>query len=94
MKLYLLRPVEDLKEGDNPWDPWYDKTFGLVVRAETEEKARALAQEDTKYEHYTSFMNKQTSKTNTPWTDSNYSICMELTTEGPETIIIKDEKYA
>ena len=36
MRLWLLRPQEGLIEGDNPWDPWYDKAFGFVVRAETE----------------------------------------------------------
>ena len=30
MRLWLLRPVE----GDSLWDPWYDKAFGFVVRAE------------------------------------------------------------
>ncbi len=40
MKLWILRPVKD----DNLWDPWYDKAFGFIVAAETEEAARALAQ--------------------------------------------------
>lgn len=30
MKLYELRPVEELSEDDHPWRPWYDKAFGLL----------------------------------------------------------------
>ncbi|MBI4029157.1 MAG: hypothetical protein HY376_02220 [Candidatus Blackburnbacteria bacterium] len=46
MKLWLLKPREDVleKDEDNPWDPWYDKTFGWVIRADTEEEARSIAQ--------------------------------------------------
>lgn len=42
MKLWILRPVEELDD-DNPWDPIYDKTFGFVIRAETEDQARSIA---------------------------------------------------
>ena len=45
MKLWLLRPREDLPYDKDPWEPWYDKAFGFVVRAETEERARAIGQE-------------------------------------------------
>jgi hypothetical protein len=37
VRLWLLRPVES---GSAFWEPWYDKAFGFVVRAETEEDAR------------------------------------------------------
>ena len=53
MKLWLLRPrllsakraaeSEECEDVEWPWDPWYDKAFGFVVRSETEEDARALA---------------------------------------------------
>jgi hypothetical protein len=42
MKLFLLRPKENLL-GENPWEPWYDKCFGEVVRAKNEIEARQLA---------------------------------------------------
>ena len=45
MKLFHLYPKENI-EGENPWSPWYDKAFGFVVRAETEEEARKLANEE------------------------------------------------
>jgi len=46
MPLWLLRPREDLPVEDNPWEPWYDKAFGFVVRAKTEAIARQLANAD------------------------------------------------
>jgi hypothetical protein len=42
MKLWLLRP----KEGRSHWEPWYDKAFGFVVRANSETEARKLASGD------------------------------------------------
>ena len=39
MKFWLLRPVVG-------WDPWYDKTFGFVVAAETERIARAITSDE------------------------------------------------
>jgi hypothetical protein len=38
MNLFLLRPTEE----NEIWEPWYDKYFGFVVRAETESNARAM----------------------------------------------------
>jgi len=47
MNLWLLRPSSNLPDdrAKNPWIPWYDKCFGMVIRAETEEDARKLADE-------------------------------------------------
>ena len=36
MKLWLLKPIKR-------WTVWYDKAFGFVVRAATEDEARAAA---------------------------------------------------
>jgi hypothetical protein len=38
MKLWLLKPLSE-----KPWVPWYDKCFGMVVRAATEPEARRWA---------------------------------------------------
>ena len=46
MKIFELRPVENLKNNDNPWKPWYNKSFGFIVRAETEAEARKYADEN------------------------------------------------
>jgi hypothetical protein len=98
MKLWLLRPVgydpgdatEDHhpwfnfnREGSgSPWDPWCDKAFGFVVRAESEAAARAIVVlRDTSLrvisgEH--------------PWASEKWSTCVELTSDGPVGILIQD----
>jgi hypothetical protein len=40
--IWLLKPKEFLADEDNPGDPWFDKAFGFVISAETEEIAREL----------------------------------------------------
>ena len=90
MKLFLLRPVEGLPKGDNPWDPWYDKAFGFVIRAETEARAREFAHEQSGDEVDTMFLGRKVSDTNTPWLNSKYSTCVELSPEGNEEVIIRD----
>ena len=79
MKLWLLRPITKKKGG--PWDPWYDKSFGFVVRAETEEKAREIADENAGDENHDE---------KHPWLNSYYSVCEELLKKGKEEIIMKD----
>ena len=87
MKLWLLRPVEGLP--DDPWEPWYDKAFGFVVRAETEQRAREIANENGGDEigepHYIKLRHGID-----PWLDSTLSTCVELKSDGVEEMIIKD----
>jgi hypothetical protein len=83
MKLYLLRPKKGLPElpedrKSNPWEPWYDKAFGFVVRAENETIARTLASKENGEEPADA------------WTNPELSTCVELTTDGGEGIIIID----
>jgi hypothetical protein len=81
MKLWILRPVEGLAYNiDNPWEPWYDKAFGFVVRADTEEEARKLAESDSGDESYGG----------TPWLDAALSTCAELLPEGDACVVMKD----
>lgn len=75
MKLWLLRAI-DTKDG--PWEPWYDKIFGFVVRAETETKARSLAAEEKGAEGEKA------------WLDPSFSTCVELKAEGAPEVIIWD----
>lgn len=42
--IYVMRPIDSGKDSD--WDPWYDKTFGVVVVARNEKTARLLASEE------------------------------------------------
>ena len=94
MKLYILSAREDLKDGDNPWDPWYDKMFNIVVRAETEIEARKIAQKDSADESRGEFLGGKISNTTAPWLDSKYSICDELTSNGESGTIIVDVSQA
>lgn len=84
MILWLLRP-RDLSDNDNPWYPWYDKCFGYVIRAETEQAARKLAHENAGDENREGFL-----KTKEPWLDKKYSTCVELVNDGKSEIIIQD----
>ena len=89
MKLWLLRPNKNLAKDDNPWEPWYDKAFGFVVRAETEEEARKMANEKGGDEIGPAQIDVYRTGGD-PWLDPKYSSCAELTPEGKSEIIIKD----
>lgn len=75
MKLWILRPR---LEGKEPWNPWYDKAFGFVIRAKNEEHARLIAAGECGDEGPQA------------WRDQNLSSCVELTADGLETLIIRD----
>ena len=78
MKLWILRPIEGLPEEDDPWEPWYDKAFGFVVRAETEDEARELAHTQAGDELVGA------------WKNSKYSTCVVLSPEGDAEVIMRD----
>ena len=90
MKLWLLRPVENLPDNDNPWEPWYDKVFGFVVRAETEAEARDMAHADAGHENRGEFLNDKIADTKEPWKDGKYSTCVELLPAGQAGVVISD----
>lgn len=80
MKLWHLTA----KEERAPWQPWFDKAFGFVIRAETEERARKIADENGEDEN----------RKGNPWLDPGFSICEEILTEGEESLILKDFRAA
>ena len=82
MRLWLLRPCELLPDQYSPWSPWYDKNFGYVIRAETEARARQMAQDNAADEG------------GSAWIDPRYSSCVELTSDGDEAVIIIDHAAA
>ena len=90
MKLWILRPVEGLDKKDNPWEPWYDKSFGFVVRAETEDEACALAHAEAGDENLGEFLSTKTADTNQPWKDAKYSTCTELLAEGEAGVVMSN----
>ena len=87
MKLWILRPINTEAA---PWEPWYDKAFGFVVRAENEEQARQFAHDEAGDENRGEFLGKRTANTNSPWLNKNYSTCIELVPDGKAGIVIKD----
>lgn len=93
MKLWLLQARTDLPEGDDPWNPWYDKTFAMVVRAKDEQHARALAHTAGADENRGSFLNAKSADTQTPWLQDKYSTCEPLVARvGPAGVLITDHR--
>lgn len=90
MKLWLLSVREDLTRNDDPWRPWFDKAFGFVVRAETEEQARQFAHDNAGEENLGEFLGKKTADTKEPWKDSKYSTCVEVTQDGQVGVVLRD----
>lgn len=80
MKLYILRPIEN-QTINNPWKPWYDKAFGFVIRASSEQEARQIADEEAGDENRSE---------EHPWLDVNYSMCIELIPDGKAQLILRD----
>lgn len=81
MKLWILSPKECLPTNDNPWLPWYDKAFGFVVRADSENRAREICGENA---------GNEVSPISNPWLSEKYTTCTELTAIGNEKLIMKD----
>lgn len=85
MKLFFLYPKE-LPNHNNPWERWFDKAFGFVVRANDEEEARRIANSNGGDE-----VNKRKEDAfSNPWLHAEYTVCEELTNEGVKGVIIRD----
>lgn len=85
MKLWLMRPRDDLPEQDDPWWNRRDSVHGFVVRADTEEQARDIAHQHAAEE------NRSSALTAAPWLDPKYSSCQQLLPDvGIEGVIIRD----
>ena len=76
MKIYILRPIEGI--ANDPWSPWYDKAFGVVVRAENAKEARKMASE------------KHGDERAYPWLSSEFTTCRQLKPEGKAVVIMVD----
>ena len=90
MKVYELIPVENLPLNDNPWEPWYDKNFGFIIRGENEKEAREIANENAGDENRGEFLREKTANTKTPWLDEKYSTCIEISGNGEKGLIMQD----
>jgi len=78
MKLFLLKAVE----GDEHFNPWYDKSFAHVVRAKNEKEARGFAAKQSGDEG------------SQVWLDDKSTSCEVLTAKGKEGSIITDTRMA
>lgn len=96
MKIWKLTPKEGLPENDeirhsprNPWHPEYDTAICMVVRAATEERARAVADDNAGEEN-----NGRDEEWNHvpmhPWLDSKLSDCVEVAVDGDEELLCRD----
>lgn len=79
MKLWLLTAIET---DGGPWDPWYDKAFGMAVLAEDESHARLLAADECGDEGTRA------------WLNAKHSTCVELLTEGDARVVLVDFRSA
>ena len=79
MKLWLLRPIDEDSE-DSPWNPWYDKAFGFVVRAKTELAARLVA------------LARHGDEGGAAWMLCEQSTCEELMPSGVEEVVMIDSR--
>ena len=59
MKIYILRPIENLSP--NPWSPWFDKAFGFIVQASSRYAARIVASNDAGDEGADAWLKRETS---------------------------------
>jgi hypothetical protein len=75
MKLWILRPGDDSLP---PWIPYYDRIFGFVIRAQSEDAARSLAASTCREEGPDA------------WLSSRSSSCIELPVDGPAGVIMED----
>lgn len=83
MKLWILKPKQSLEKNDNPWEPWYDKNHGFVIRAESENDARKIAHNEAGDENNSKFSKE-------PWLDSKYSSCDVLLEDGEAGLIMEE----
>ena len=88
MKLWILRPIEGVED----WDPWYDKSFGHIVRAESEEEARGIVSGksevfDCDNDSFEGFYGDEGPDV---WLSKDKTTCVELTANGGVEHIMVD----
>ena len=92
MQLWILRPRFDvLARPVHPWTPPWDKTMGVLVRAETEAEARRLAQTKAGNEGrgiYSGFGLAEDEIAEDVWLTPEWTSCDELTSTGEKGVIL------
>lgn len=74
MKLWILQGSVEVAA----FDPWYDKAFGFVVRAESKDEARRIASEEAGDEGAAA------------WLDPAQTTCAMLEDAGDPGILLRD----
>jgi hypothetical protein len=82
--IWILEKRDDLPDGDDPWEPWYDRCFGLVIEASDESSARAIAHESCVTDYQTILRDRQV------FLDPMYTKCLKLEPTGHERTILAD----
>ena len=81
-KLWILEPREDLPADDNPWEPWFNRCFGIIVEAATEDRARAIAHENCTCKDQWILRDKRA------FIDPRYTTCTELRPSGQDRFVM------
>lgn len=94
--VWVLTPNDDRESDDlpDPWSPWYDKAFGFVIRAESEEKARELAQENAGDETTVSPVHHDVDERvrgREVWKDSALADCVPVEEYGGENAVLMQD---
>jgi hypothetical protein len=82
MKLWKLEPI-------TPWEPWFDKAFGFVVRAETEQEARKFAAAEAGDEDAWR-SDRDAPGWRSVWEQPGKTTCVPLTAEGKAEVVLRD----
>jgi hypothetical protein len=92
MQLWILRPQPDVLEREaHPWTPPFDKTLGVLVRADSEVGARQLAQTKAGYEGQGVYLRLglvEDEMAEDVWLKPDWTSCDELTREGDSEVIM------
>lgn len=90
-KLWLIKAVE----GAAPWEPWYDKCFGMVIEAADEQSARKIATKEStiQFDSEVIFTGELEDYPDA-WMNPDYSTCVELIPCGESRVILGDQRYA
>ena len=91
--LWLLKARTNTTKTDNPWNPWYDKAFGFVVSARTEEEARRIAN-DNGGDECGQVKHTVYRTGGDPWLDPKLSTCEPLKAPDTAEVIFRDLRLA
>jgi len=87
-KIWILQPRQDLPRGDDPWEPWFDRCFGIIAEAVTEGDARNIAHDNCVCTDQTILRDRRV------FLDPKYTTCAELVPCGQNRFIMGNYRPA